>query len=84
MTAHDRNLIGVVFDDEQYWRVDATHTAIQSIETEAVILRAVQQTPRTALCTRRQVKAQLLVQTNKQTLSWSVVTTKPNITGRST
>jgi len=50
-------LVGIVLDDEQYGRVDATHAAVESVETEAVVLGAVKQTPRTALRTRRQVIA---------------------------
>lgn len=58
------NLIGVVFNDEQYRCVDATHTAIERLETEAVMLRAVQKSPRTTLGARRQVKRQLHKQTD--------------------
>jgi len=54
-----KNLIGIVFDDEQYWRIDAVHAAVESVEAEAVMLGAVEQAPWTALGTRRQVKAQL-------------------------
>ena len=62
---HDGNLVRIVFNNEQYRSVDTTHAPVQSVETEAVILRAVQQAPRAALSTGRQVIAQLHRQTNK-------------------
>jgi len=36
------NLVGIVLDDEQYGRIDAVHTAVERVETEAVTLGAVE------------------------------------------
>ena len=60
-------LVGVVLDDEEDGRVDAVHAAVQRVEAESVFLGAVEQAPRTALGTRRQVKAQLPTHTHTYT-----------------
>jgi len=76
--ADDKNLVRIVFNDKQYWSIDATHAPVESIETETVVLRTVQQAPWTALCTCRQVIAQLHIQTDKH-LQKLFLTTNNNI-----
>ena|SRR6218665_931666 len=51
--------VAVIFDDQKNGRVDSKHLAIQRLQTEAVLIRTVDELPRTTLGTRRQVKAQL-------------------------
>ena len=50
---YDANLVRIVFNHEQYRRIDTTGAAVQRLETEAMVLGAVEQTPRTALGTGR-------------------------------
>ena len=38
----DKNLVRIIFDNEHYRSIDASHAPVESVETEAVVLGTVQ------------------------------------------